>query len=98
MEKEKTGIVAAILRFVSGMRFPWLFALVALVFGADLLFPDLLPFVDELLLGLLTLLLAAWRRRKDDFTRTVEGRKVQVALPSPDATGDRSASIKETLK
>ena len=30
----------------------------------DLFLPDLIPFVDEILLGLSTLLLAAWRRRR----------------------------------
>lgn len=64
-EREK-GAAPLILRYVSGLRFPWVFGLVAIVFGVDLIFPDVLPFVDELLLGLLTLLLGAWRKRKDD--------------------------------
>ncbi|MFZ5833187.1 MAG: DUF6116 family protein [Planctomycetota bacterium] len=68
MAAGKWGLTALILRFVSGLRFPWLFGIAALVFGADLLFPDLLPFADELLLGLLTLLLGAWRKRKDTVT------------------------------
>jgi len=65
MEKSDHGVVASILRYVSGLRFPWLFGLFGLVFGVDLLLPDVLPFADELLLGLTTLLLGAWRRRKD---------------------------------
>jgi hypothetical protein len=39
----------------------------------------------------LTLLLAAWRKRKDVITGTVEGRKVEGPLPlplPPAATGD----------
>ena len=74
---EQKGFVASILRFVSGLRFPWLFGIVALVFGVDLILPDVLPFVDELLLGLLTLLLAAWRKRKSVITSTIEGRTVE---------------------
>lgn len=83
MDKRHTGLVGTILGFVSGMRFPWLFGLVAVLFGIDVLLPDVFPFVDELLLGLLTLLLAAWRKRKDQRTGIVEGRKASDALPAP---------------
>ena len=57
-------IAGALRRWAAGLRFPWLLALTATVFGLDLLLPDLLPFVDEILLGLATLLLSAWRRRR----------------------------------
>jgi hypothetical protein len=73
---ESKGPVAAILRYVSSLRFPWLLGFVALIFGLDVIFPDLLPFVDELLLGLLTLVLAAWRKRKNTITSTIEGKVV----------------------
>lgn len=53
-------------RFFSRLRFPWLFGLVAMLFGLDLVLPDFLPFIDELLLGLATLLLASWKQRKAD--------------------------------
>lgn len=46
------------------LRFPHLFLLIAMLFVLDLLVPDLLPFVDEILLGLGTVLLAGWRRRE----------------------------------
>ncbi len=44
--------------FLSQLRFPYLFVLTAGVFFLDLLVPDLVPFADEILLGLGTLLLA----------------------------------------
>ncbi len=47
-----------LLRYLSQLRYPWLFALTASLFVLDLLIPDLLPFADELLLGLTTMLLA----------------------------------------
>jgi hypothetical protein len=53
----------ALLRFASGLRFPYLFAAMAALFLLDLLIPDLIPFADELLLGLLTLLLGSLKRR-----------------------------------
>jgi len=54
-----------LLGLAARLRFPWLFALTATLFVIDLLVPDLLPFADEILLGLLTILFASWRRRRD---------------------------------
>jgi hypothetical protein len=54
------GLVA---RFASGLRFPTLFAVMAGLFLLDLLLPDFIPFVDEILLGLATLFVGALRRR-----------------------------------
>ena len=34
---------------------------VAAVFAVDLVVPDMLPFIDEVVLGVLTILLARWR-------------------------------------
>lgn len=48
------------------LRYPTLVLLTGLAFLVDLLFPDPLPFADEVLLGLLTLLLAGIRERADD--------------------------------
>ncbi len=53
-----------LLAFASRLRFPWLFALTAGLFLLDLVVPDAIPFVDELLLGLGTLLLGSWRKRR----------------------------------
>ena len=60
----KGGIVGFLLRFASGLRFPVLFGLTALIFLVDLAIPDVIPFIDEILLGLATLILASWRDRK----------------------------------
>ena len=53
-------------RFASGLRFPALFGLVGGLFVVDLLVPDLVPFFDELMLALGTLLLGALRKRRPD--------------------------------
>ena len=58
------GPVRFLTRFFSRLRFPYLFALVVTLFGLDLLLPDLIPFVDELLLGLASLLLGSWKQHK----------------------------------
>lgn len=51
-------------RFAAGLRFPALFVLMATLFVVDLLVPDLIPFVDEVMLALGTLLVAAFRKRR----------------------------------
>ena len=52
-----------LLQYASRLRFPKLLALAAAVFVADLIFPDAIPFADEILFGLITLLLAMLRKR-----------------------------------
>ncbi|MBK6973836.1 MAG: hypothetical protein IPH26_13180 [Sterolibacteriaceae bacterium] len=54
-----------ILRFAERLRFPQLFLLAGVLFVLDVLVPDVIPFVDEILLALATLILAAWRKRGD---------------------------------
>jgi hypothetical protein len=51
-------------RFAAGLRFPALFALVAGLFVLDLLVPDLVPFADEILLALATLMVGSFRKRR----------------------------------
>ena len=50
-------------RFFGRLRFPQLFVLAALLLGIDLAVPDVIPFLDEALLALLTAMLAMLRRR-----------------------------------
>jgi hypothetical protein len=60
----RSSPVYKILQFASGLRFPTLFLLLLALFALDVIIPDVIPFVDELMLGLLTLLLGTWRKRK----------------------------------
>lgn len=55
-------LVRRMMEFAAGLRFPQLFFVAAALFVLDVLVPDMIPFVDEILLGLLTLLLARWKR------------------------------------
>jgi hypothetical protein len=48
----------------SRLRFPTLFVLIALLFLVDLVVPDFIPFVDEIILGLLTVILGTWREKR----------------------------------
>lgn len=49
--------------FASRLRFPQLFAFVATLFVVDLIIPDFIPFFDEILLGLVTLLLGSLKSK-----------------------------------
>jgi hypothetical protein len=51
---------------VGRLKYPWLFGLLVAVFIADLLVPDPIPFIDELMLALLTLLVGSWRTRRKE--------------------------------
>lgn len=55
-----------LLRWAEGLRFPRLAMVTAGLFIADVLLPDFIPFIDEILLGLGALLLANIKRRKQD--------------------------------
>lgn len=60
----KRILIAPFLRWAGRLRFPTLFKLTAAVFALSVvLSPDPLPFVDEIVLGLATLLLANWKSR-----------------------------------
>ena len=58
-----------LMRFASRLRFPKLLGLVGLVFALDLIFPDAIPFVDEVLLGLATILLGSLRKGRNQDRR-----------------------------
>lgn len=50
--------------FASRLRFPTLFMVTLGLFVLDVLVPDMVPFIDEILLGLATLLLSRWKKPK----------------------------------
>ncbi|CAN4278906.1 hypothetical protein LJR125_001781 [Pseudoxanthomonas sp. LjRoot125] len=58
-------ILLPFLDWARKLRYPTLFKITAGLFVVTLFLPDPVPFVDEILFGLGTLLLANWKRRKD---------------------------------
>ncbi|MFC6980240.1 DUF6116 family protein [Microbulbifer taiwanensis] len=50
------------------MKHPQLFKWICAIFLVDLFIPDLLPFVDELLLGLATIYLGSRKKARPDET------------------------------
>lgn len=77
--KPKRMIEGRLMQYASRLRFPKLLVLAAVVFVADLIFPDVIPFADEILLGLITLLLALLKKRnqKPRLPSKSEGEKIQ---------------------
>ncbi|WP_242107864.1 DUF6116 family protein [Luteimonas aquatica] len=57
-------LLAPVLRWFGRLSYPKLLVFTAALFVLDTLVLDPIPFVDELLLGLGTLLLANWKRDK----------------------------------
>jgi hypothetical protein len=61
-------MLAPVLAFLGRLKYPQLFKLTAALFVLDLLIPDLVPFADELLLAMGTLVLGNWKRRREGVT------------------------------
>ncbi|KFN42884.1 DUF6116 family protein [Arenimonas oryziterrae] len=77
-----------IVSFASRLRYPTLFKIVAFLFVADLIIPfdDFFPpyLLDEILLGLGTLLLANWKNRKDPAVQTPDSKIIEGEVRKPD--------------
>lgn len=74
-------LVAPLLGFLGRLSFPRLFVIAATLWAIDMVIPDFIPFIDELLLGIGTLLLASLRKR----------RAPEVPSNKPPIEGQRSA-------
>jgi hypothetical protein len=61
-------IQTRLLRYASNLRFPRLLAVAAVLFVIDLLIPDPIPLLDEILLGLISLLLASLKKRGGEMS------------------------------
>ncbi|MFB3100451.1 MAG: DUF6116 family protein [Gammaproteobacteria bacterium] len=69
------SMIDIFLKNANQLRFRNLFFLVISLFLVDLLLPDFIPFIDEIILGLLAIILANWKKeRNQDNERTlIEG-------------------------
>ena len=70
--------VKPLLAFADRLKFRTLFLLTVTLFIIDLLIPDFIPLIDELMLGLLTILFASWKKRppQDEKGILIEGEVV----------------------
>jgi hypothetical protein len=68
-------MIEAFLKNANQLKFRNLFYLVTGLFLIDLMVPDFIPFIDEIILGLLAILLANWKkeRNQDKEGTLIEG-------------------------
>jgi len=61
-------ITSTITQWAGNLKMPKLLALVATLFVVDLFVPDVIPFIDEIVLGLATIVLSNLKRKKREKT------------------------------
>ena len=64
------ALIAPFIAYAAKLRFPTLFKITAALFAINLFVPDMIPFIDEILLGLGTALLASFKKRKNQESNT----------------------------
>jgi hypothetical protein len=57
------GPKSTLIGWLEGLRFPVLLVVTLVLFVVNVFVPDVLPFVDEILLGLVAIILARLKRR-----------------------------------
>jgi hypothetical protein len=62
----RSPFTALVQRFLPRLRYPYLFLILGGLFLVDLVVPDPIPLVDELMLAMLTFLAGTLTTRKDD--------------------------------
>ncbi len=76
----KNALLLPFLNWARKLRYPTLFKLTAALFAVSVLLPpglDPIPMLDEIVFGLGTILLANWKRRKDDPAPPLDGRQAE---------------------
>ena len=75
-----TSIIEIFLKNANQLKFRNLFFLVTSLFLIDLLVPDFIPFIDEIILGLMAIILANWKkeRNQDKEGNLIEGEILDV--------------------
>lgn len=58
------SIIEIFLKNANQLKFRNLFFLVISLFLIDLLVPDFIPFIDEIILGLMAIILANWKKER----------------------------------
>jgi hypothetical protein len=81
----RSPLTSLLNRLLPRLRYPYLFLILAALFLIDLVVPDPIPMVDEILLAVLTFIAATFRARKDS---DLEPRDI---TPPDDAPGSLSS-------
>jgi hypothetical protein len=94
----RKALTTLVLGWFARLRFPTLLTITAILFVVNVIVPDFLPFIDEILLGLVTLILANWKKRDEGGSGTAGDRRPPIdvtptrggrAPDTPDDSGTR---------
>lgn len=66
MNDRPRSLIGRLQRYAGQLKSSTLLVLVASLFALDLVVPDPLPFVDEIVLGIVTILVARWQGRRQE--------------------------------
>ena len=66
MARPTNALIAAVVAYAARLRFPVLAGVTLVLFVVDLVVPDGVPLIDELLLGLAAALFGSWKRRREE--------------------------------
>ena len=80
------SMIQMFLKNANQLRFRNLFFIVITLFFVDLLIPDFIPLVDEIILGLLAIILANWKkeRNQDKEGKVIEGEVIEGEIVNDD--------------
>lgn len=72
---KRIPVISMFLAFADRLKFRNLFLLITVLFLLDLVVPDMIPMIDEIILGLLAILLANWKKEqtRDKMENIIEG-------------------------
>jgi len=68
----RSPLTTLVQRFLPRMRYPYLFLILGGLFLVDLVIPDPIPLVDELLLAILTFIAATFTSRRDEVEPPID--------------------------
>ncbi|WP_207796342.1 DUF6116 family protein [Pseudohalioglobus lutimaris] len=60
------GVIGVVAKWASRLRFPYLLLITGLLFVVNLFIPDVVPFADEIIMGLVTVFLANLKKKPQD--------------------------------
>jgi len=75
MGKPGIGIRSFLERYASGLRYPRLLLIILGLFILDVAVPDLIPFADEVLLGLIALVISRMKNRGEKSNPTFDHKR-----------------------
>ncbi len=81
-----SSMIQMFLKNANQLRFRNLFFIVISLFFIDLLLPDFIPFIDEIILGLLAIILANWKKERNqgEEKKVIEGEIIEGEIINDD--------------